>query len=389
MGPMFRSWWVPFAVVVAGCAGEVTGAPDGGAGDAAVDATAPGTDGGPATDAGGTLDGGAAPDAGGATDGGGAADAGVPTGWLAGVNLAGAEFGEGSLPGTYGVEYTYPTDAEIDYFVASGMTVFRIPFRWERLQRSLMGDLDATELGRLDAVVAHATGAGAAVILDPHNYARYDGDVVGSSALSNDAFADFWARLAVVYADRPDVIFGLVNEPHTMPTEQWLAAANAAIAAIRDAGADNLILVPGNAWTGAHSWFDSWYGTPNADVMTGVVDPMDHFAYEVHQYLDDTSAGTDPACVSDTIGVERVSGFTDWLRTRGAHAMLGELGGGPNATCDAAVDGLLDHLEANDDVWLGWSWWAAGPWWGDYFLSIEPRSDGTDAPQMGVLSMHL
>ncbi|KIO16911.1 glycoside hydrolase family 5 protein [Tulasnella calospora MUT 4182] len=24
--------------------------------------------------------------------------------------------------------------------------------------------------------------------------------------------------------------------------------------------------------------------------------------------------------------------------------------------------------------WIGAAWWAAGPWWGDYFQSIEPPS---------------
>lgn len=35
-----------------------------------------------------------------------------------------------------------------------------------------------------------------------------------------------------------------------MPTELWFASVNPTIAAIRATGATNLILVPGNAWTG-------------------------------------------------------------------------------------------------------------------------------------------
>lgn len=38
-----------------------------------------------------------------------------------GVNLAGAEFGAGTLPGTYGLDYTYPTPGEVDYFTGKGM----------------------------------------------------------------------------------------------------------------------------------------------------------------------------------------------------------------------------------------------------------------------------
>ncbi|HEY2826110.1 MAG TPA: hypothetical protein VGJ04_00800, partial [Pirellulales bacterium] len=53
-----------------------------------------------------------------------------------GVNLSGAEFGQGSLPGTYNSAYTYPTNAEVDYYTNKGMNTLRMPFRWERLQRT-------------------------------------------------------------------------------------------------------------------------------------------------------------------------------------------------------------------------------------------------------------
>ena len=29
-------------------------------------------------------------------------------------------------------------------------------------------------------------------------------------------------------------------------------------------------------------------------------------------------------------------------------------------------------------MWNGWTWWAAGPWWGNYIFLLEPNSDGTD-----------
>jgi endoglucanase len=175
-----------------------------------------------------------------------------------GVNLAGAVFGEGSLPGTYGIHYTYPTAAEIDYFVGKGANTFRLPFRWERLQQTLNAPFNSAELSRLDNFINYATSHGAHVVLDPHNYARYHGNVIGSAAVPHSAFADFWTRLANEYMDNERVIFGLMNEPNSMPTEQWRDGAQAAISAIRNTGATNLIFVPGNAWTGAHSWSDNW-----------------------------------------------------------------------------------------------------------------------------------
>jgi endoglucanase len=325
--------------------------------------------------------------------------AGIPASAVeyAGVNLSGAEFGESQLPGTYGSSYTYPTPAEIDYYRAVGMNVVRIPFRWERLQRSLYAGLDATEFSRLSYIVGYATSHGVSVLIDPHNYARYNGNLIGSAAVPHAAFADFWSRVAQQFVGNPRVLFGLMNEPHDMPTEQWLAAANAAIAAIRAAGASNLILVPGNAWTGAHSWSDSWYGTPNATVMRGVVDPGHNFAFEAHQYLDADASGTSAQVVSTTIGSQRLANFTAWLRSNGYRGFLGEFAVAGSAIGagigDEALGDMLQYMDNNSDVWLGWSWWAGGPWWGEYMFTLEPQNLGqaseVDRPQLAVMQPHM
>ena len=75
-----------------------------------------------------------------------------------------------------------------------------------------------------------------------------------------------------------------------------------AIAAIRKTGATNLILVPGNAWSGAHSWLQNWYGTPNATEMIKIEDPINNFSYELHQYYDSDFSGTKPECKDPKIG---------------------------------------------------------------------------------------
>ncbi|WP_103665925.1 cellulase family glycosylhydrolase [Gracilimonas amylolytica] len=312
------------------------------------------------------------------------------TEFLKGVNLAGAEFGEGNLPGNYGSDYIYPNEEEIDYFTDKGMNVFRIGFRWERLQREQFAELHQTELSRMNSIVNYATAKGAYVLLNPHNYSRYYGEVVGQGGVPREAFADFWAKVAEVYKDNPYVMFGLVNEPHDMSTEVWRDNANAAIAAIRETGAENLITVPGNGWTGAHSWNDNWYGTPNTEAMLEITDPIDNIAFEVHQYLDSNSSGASQTCVNSTIGAQRLEGFTEWLREHDKVGFLAEFGAASNSTCNAAITDMLEYLEDNKDVYMAWTWWAAGPWWGNsYFLSIEPYSNGDDKPQMALLEPYL
>ena len=310
----------------------------------------------------------------------------LPAQRLLGVNLAGADFGETVLPGTFGVNYTYPTEAEIDHFLSRGMNTIRLPFRWERLQRAFLGEFDAAEMGRLSKFVDSALQKGAYVLLDPHNYARYHGNVI-DAADEVSALADFWSRLARAFPDER-VLYGLMNEPFDMTTEQWLKDANAAITAIRKTGAKNLILVPGNAWTGAHSWTQNWYGTPNGTTMLGVVDPLEHYAYEVHQYLNGDSSGGDDSCVSRTIGSERIKEMTAWAKTHKKKVFLGEFSGGASETCLAALDDLLTAIDQDPDVWLGWTFWAAGPWWGNSTGVIEPIN-GVDRPQMIALRKHL
>jgi endoglucanase len=68
--------------------------------------------------------------------------------------------------------------------------------------------------------------------------------------------------------------------------------------------------------------------------------------------------------------------------------VLGEVAGADNPTCQAAIDQMLAYLSANRDVWVGWTWWAAGPWWGSYMFSLEPQG-GQDAAQMSWLVPYL
>ena len=305
--------------------------------------------------------------------------------FLLGVNLAGAEFGS-NVPGVFGIDYTYPTHTEIDYYASKGMGVIRLPFLWERMQRAEFAALDATELGRLDDVVNYATGKGLKIEIEPHNFGYGFGALIGSAQTPNSAFADFWSKLALHFQSNSNVVFGLMNEPHDQSASAWLGSANAAIAAIRSAGAvSQEILVPGSYWDGA--W--TWTSTDNDTVIgTGVQDSAHNFAFEVHQYLDADGSGTHPGAVSATIGVERLTAITQWAEATGNHLFLGEVGVTTDQTSLTAFDGMLTYMQQHANAWEGVTYWAGGPWWGNYMFSIEPQN-GVDKPQMTILVQHL
>lgn len=326
-----------------------------------------------------------------------------------GVNLAGAEFGESNLPGTYDTDYIYPTSAEVDYYMSKGMNTFRLPFRWERLQLALFAAFDAAELNRMDTFVDYATAKGAYVIIDPHNFQRYYPDpadhqkseqgLIGTEAVPDTAFADLWGKIADHYKGNSRIIFGLMNEPNTMATAQLVASENAAIAAIRAAGAKNLILVSGNQWSGAWAWSGTWYNGPNSEYMLDIVDPENNFAFEVHQYMDDNSSGGSSNITDNDpmTGVTRLTDFTGWLKEHNLKGFLGEfavansrIGTEADDVGDEVINNMLGYMEENSDVWLGWAWWAGGPWWGEYQFTLEPTNlgqpdQGPDRAAMAVL----
>jgi endoglucanase len=301
---------------------------------------------------------------------------------LLGVNLSGAEYGNASV-GRLGWEYVYPTNAEIDHFASKHLNIIRLPFQWERIQPEQNGPLNQVELSHIDGLVTYANSKGLKVILDPHNYGYGYGNLIGSSGTPHSAFADFWGKLAANYATKLNVIFGLMNEPHDQTAWQWLEAANTAISAIRAAGATSQeIFVPGTAWDGAWTWTSSGNGSI---VAANIHDPFHKMAFEVHQFLDSDGSGTHAATVSPTIGVERLTDITKWAERTGVKLFLGEFGVADDQASLSALRNMLGYMQQHSDVWLGGTYWTAGPWTGSYMYSSEP-ANGVDKPQMSVLS---
>ncbi len=305
-----------------------------------------------------------------------------------GVNLSGAEFGnpdpaDGSyIIGTDGVNYTYPTHAEVDYYASEGLNVIRLPFTWERLQPVEGGALDTTQLGYIDDIVHYAATKGMSVILDPHDFGYGYGNLIGSSGTSDATFAGFWGQLAAHFVDQPNVIFGLMNEPHVQSASDWVAPVNDAISAIRAAGATQEILVPGTDWTGGSSWITSG----NAQVFAPQVnDPLHNMAFEIHQYSDSDGSGSSTAVVSTTIAEERLQAVTNWAAQTGNKLFLGEFGSGADPASIANLTNMLTYMQQNTNVWQGGTEWGGGPWWGSYGFATDPVN-GVTTNQVSTLA---
>lgn len=307
---------------------------------------------------------------------------------MKGVNLAGAEFNHDKLPGRHTFDYIWPSSDDIQRSANAGFTVIRLPFLWERMQPELGGPLNNQELNYLDKVVSAAKVYNIKVILDPHDFGGYSGMVIGTPELSTEQFIDLWRKLATRYKDSPNVIFGLMNEPFKQSALEWADIAQTTVTAIRKTGASQLILVPGTHWTGAHSWLSRGISPSNAEALKPLVDPLNHFAFDLHQYFDDNSSGTHASCVSEDVGVERLQQVTNWLKANNKKGFLGEFGSSTEPVCLKALDNTLAYLKQNQDVWIGWTYWAAGKWWGNYMFSIDSM-DAKTSPQFSVVKKYL
>ncbi|KAK3072419.1 Endoglucanase EG-II [Teratosphaeriaceae sp. CCFEE 6253] len=306
----------------------------------------------------------------------------------AGVNIAGFDFGCGTDgtctvsgivdPGTDGI-------AQIKHFVTDdGLNAFRLPVGWQYLvNNNLGGTLDATNFGKYDTLVQGCLSAGAALcIVDIHNYARWNGAIIGQGGPTNAQFASLWSQLATKYKGNTKVAFGIMNEPHDLDINTWATTVQAAVTAIRNAGATgNKILLPGTGYTSAAEFIDNGSAAALSKV-TNLDGSTTNLIFDVHRYLDSDNSGTHASCTTNNVAAFTTLG--NYLRTNKRQAILTETGGGPNdSSCLTALCQQFDTLNSYSDVFLGWTGWAAGKFDTSYVLSETPTLSGgvyTDQP---------
>jgi len=182
-------------------------------------------------------------------------------------------------------------------------------------------------------------------------------------------------ELAKRFADNEKVMFGLMNEPHDMPSALNLANLQAAVDGIRKAGAKNLIIAPGNSWTGGHSWTQGG-DEANSNWIHKLNDPLKNTAIDIHEYLDQDFSGGHTACTQDA--AKNLAGVTAWLKQNKLKAFITEFGGSNTTACMTMLNDMLDYMAKNEE-YIGWTAWAAGPFWG----SNSPCC--TDQKQLGSL----
>lgn len=311
-----------------------------------------------------------------------------------GVNLAGAEFFHKKMEGVgrFNKDYYYPTTDELDYWHSKGLTLIRLPFKWERIQRKLYGELNREEIDYIKFLLAEADKRGMQILIDMHNYGRRKDDgkdrIIGDS-LSIDHFASAWGLISKELKDCKGLYgYGLINEPHDMlESTPWTEIAQAAIDTIRRYDAKTAIVVGGNHWSSAERW------QVVSDELKNLYDPSHNLIFEAHCYFDEDGSGIyrrsyDEEKAHPYIGVERMRPFVEWLKENHFRGLVGEYGvPADDERWLECLDNFLAYLSSEG---INGTYWAAGARWNKYILSVHPEDNfKKDKPQMRILTKYV
>lgn len=380
-----------------------------------------------------------------------------------GTNLSGMEWGNTAVrysPLTPYINYGIPRKNDINYYASLGMTRLRLPVMWELLQ-PIMSDRTGVDvsvtnaLGQpgtfnghyqamIQSVLDGAAAANVKIILDLHNYCRYqdfiyqsNGTVTGftvptdsyvspyttnntqvvvrvfantavqngSTTISQTAYQNVWTQIAGLWKTHAGLGgYGLMNEPHDMPTSTgttpwnnpyvagnvedytiWGNFAQAAINAIRAVDTSNPIYVSNEEWS---SPIDLTNSTINPYVpYTGT-----NLVYEVHAYGDHNSSGAwfdwnyevslgtsvgETGSINTNTIVNRLTYATNWNATRNL-ALAWDEGGMPIDLTDGGSNWRTQFQNAcNFAVSKGISYfsWMGGNHWPihNYAINCTPE----------------
>ena len=299
---------------------------------------------------------------------------------LIGVNLASAC--GGSVHGKIGTEYFYPSFKDLYYFKSKGVRLFRFPFRWERIQHELNGDLDLdSDIQEMKKVIAEAERLGMYVMIDMHNYCRYTINgtkhTLGEGVLTQEHMADVWKKLAAEFKDYKNIWgYDIQNEPYGLQKGVWLNAAQAIINAIREVDTKTAIVVEGESYASSSTW------PTTGGHLIDLVDPADNLIFQAHCYFDLDKSGLykygdyDKEVRSSNQHISRLKPYVDWLKTNNKKGILGEFGVPRNdVRWLIMLDEVLTYLKENG---VSGTYWVAGTGYDNDHVSVQPKNLNKD-----------
>ncbi|KAI1429415.1 endoglucanase 2 [Xylaria sp. FL1777] len=294
-----------------------------------------------------------------------------------GVAIAGGDFGcqiDGTCPPESAQLPLSDGPTQMNHFVKDdGINILRIPTSWQFLVNNQLGsDLDTSNLSKYNQLVQSCLETGAYCMIDIHNFARWNGQIIGQGGPTDKQFASFWGQLAGKYATNDKIVFELMNEPHDLDIGIWAQTSQNAVTAIREAGATSqMILLSGTNFDSAATLVSSG----SADALLAITNPdgsTDNLLLDIHKYLDEDNSGTHAACTTNN--VDAFTTVAQYLRSKGRKGFISETGASSDASCMTAFCAQNSFINTNSDVFTGLVAWGAGSFSTTYVLSLTPSN---------------
>jgi Cellulase (glycosyl hydrolase family 5) len=289
-------------------------------------------------------------------------------------------------------DYPVFTNTLLNYLHSQGVRHIRFVFAWEAMQSSLGGSIPNNSTSNYSAywnnyinAVKRLLALGISVNCGMWQYSADTGgtDIAyqGGTFQPSD-FGNFWGPFAAAVnsatGNDQRVSFDLINEPHQgaiVAGDQistWTPYAQAAITAIRNTGATNLILYSGYNYADCASFTSD--GSSNE--FLSLTDPGNNLGVTAHNYdgqlSDNISDGgsTDPNALNNAC-----SALISWAQTHNVLVDIGEIAidnGNPNGSLSLAQTQWTNwqaFCVANKANLISWNWWgcsesqAGYDWW--------------------------
>ena len=225
-----------------------------------------------------------------------------------------------------------------------------------------------SENGTIDEIIDTYTDKGAVVVLEPHE--NTGGYFTGAKL---DKLETWWRQQADKYKDNPYVWFNTSNEPggsnssNSENVAKWVNQNQRIINAIRDEGADNIIVVDGHYWG---QDVGEWNSSPVKESKSAILgsssqlkDPEKKLVFSVHLY-DQWNYGDN-----------KMADYFERVESAGVPLIIGEYGSKKDGTYEAAVRSMFKTAVPREIGRFAWAWWGGD----DFELTTSNNGGGQHA----------
>ena len=220
-----------------------------------------------------------------------------------------------------------------------------------------------SENGSIDEIVKAYTSKRAVVVLEPH---ENTGSYFTDSQL--DKLERWWRYQAKRYKNNPYVWFNVSNEPGGSDSSEnvarWLNQNQRIINAIRDEGADNIIVVDGHYWGQDVGEWDSSPVESSKSAILGssdrLKDPTGNLVFSVHFY--------DQWIYGD----RKMADYFDRAKKAGIPLIIGEYGAMKDGKFKEAVSSMFNTAVPREIGRFVWAWWGGD----DFELTTSDNGGG-------------